>query len=225
MMDSVTRFAMAQREIGLATGRTSCNEGLPLPAFFRSSQSYLKGAVLPIKEVLQVFTRSSSKEMTPTSRSPTPCEVSWMGILFCPETGSRKSLAGDRLAASISRSMNDVVTSEQTESAALLRRILAAWKESQDLVSIGAIRKELTPWSTRPCNCPTDKTIPHSESDGVFDTRTNSTLTHSAHTGGDPTSAEFSASTSTNCRTDTGTGFVTRRRLLSNETVSTRKST
>jgi flagellum-specific ATP synthase len=47
--------------------------------------------------------------------------------------------------ASISRSMNDVVTSEQTESAALLRRILAAWKESQDLVSIGAYRAGTNP--------------------------------------------------------------------------------
>ena len=41
--------------------------------------------------------------------------------------------------------MNDVVTSEQTESAALLRRILAAWKESQDLVSIGAYRAGTNP--------------------------------------------------------------------------------
>ena len=41
--------------------------------------------------------------------------------------------------------MNDVVTSEQTESAALLRRILAAWRESQDLVSIGAYREGTNP--------------------------------------------------------------------------------
>ena len=145
MMDSVTRFAMAQREIGLATGEPPATRGYPpsvfsiLPKLLERSGLTDKGSITGFYTVL-VEGDDTNEPVSDTVR----------GILDGHLVLSRKLAhenhwpAIDSLA-SISRSMNDVVTSEQTESAALLRRILAAWKESQDLVSIGAYQEGTNP--------------------------------------------------------------------------------
>ena len=145
MMDSVTRFAMAQREIGLAAGEPPATRGYPpsvfsiLPKLLERSGLTDKGSITGFYTVL-VEGDDTNEPVSDTVR----------GILDGHLVLSRKLAhenhwpAIDSLA-SISRSMNDVVTSEQTESAALLRRILAAWRESQDLVSIGAYRAGTNP--------------------------------------------------------------------------------
>lgn len=145
MMDSVTRFAMAQREIGLAAGEPPATRGYPpsvfsiLPKLLERSGLTDKGSVTGFYTVL-VEGDDNNEPVSDTVR----------GILDGHLVLSRKLAhenhwpAIDSLA-SISRSMNDVVDSRQIESAALLRRVLAAWRESQDLVSIGAYREGTSP--------------------------------------------------------------------------------
>jgi flagellum-specific ATP synthase len=145
MMDSVTRFAMAQREIGLAAGEPPATRGYPpsvfsiLPKLLERSGLTDKGSITGFYTVL-VEGDDTNEPVSDTVR----------GILDGHLVLSRKLAhenhwpAIDSLA-SISRSMNDVVTAEQTKSAGLLRRILAAWRESQDLVSIGAYRAGTNP--------------------------------------------------------------------------------
>lgn len=145
MMDSVTRFAMAQREIGLAAGEPPATRGYPpsvfsiLPKLLERSGLTDKGSITGFYTVL-VEGDDNNEPVSDTVR----------GILDGHLVLSRKLAhenhwpAIDSLA-SISRSMNDVVDSRQIESAALLRRVLAAWRESQDLVSIGAYREGTNP--------------------------------------------------------------------------------
>lgn len=145
MMDSVTRFATAQREIGLAAGEPPATRGYPpsvfsvLPRLLERSGLTDKGSITAFYTVL-VEGDDTNEPIADTVR----------GILDGHLVLSRKLAhenhwpAIDSLA-SISRSMNDVVTPEQTESAAMLRRVLAAWRESQDLVSIGAYRAGTNP--------------------------------------------------------------------------------
>lgn len=145
MMDSVTRFAMAQREIGLAAGEPPATRGYP-PSVFSILPKLLERSGLTDKGSITGFYTVLVEGDDPNE----PVSDSVRGILDGHLVLSRKLAhenhwpAIDSLA-SISRSMNDVVAPEQIESAALLRRILAAWRESQDLVSIGAYREGTNP--------------------------------------------------------------------------------
>jgi flagellum-specific ATP synthase len=145
MMDSVTRFAMAQREIGLAAGEPPATRGYP-PSVFSILPKLLERSGLTDKGSITGFYTVLVEGDDPNE----PVSDAVRGILDGHLVLSRKLAhenhwpAIDSLA-SISRSMNDVVAPEQIESAALIRRILAAWRESQDLVSIGAYREGTNP--------------------------------------------------------------------------------
>lgn len=145
MMDSVTRFAMAQREIGLAAGEPPATRGYPpsvfslLPKLLERSGLTDKGSITGFYTVL-VEGDDTNEPVSDTVR----------GILDGHLVLSRKLAhenhwpAVDSLA-SISRSMPDVTSTEHQEASALLRRVMAAWKESQDLVQIGAYRAGTNP--------------------------------------------------------------------------------
>ena len=145
MMDSVTRFAMAQREIGLAAGEPPATRGYPpsvfslLPKLLERSGLSDSGSVTGFYTVL-VEGDDGNEPIADTVR----------GILDGHLVLSRKlAHAGHWPAidvlASISRSMPDVTSLEHQRSAQALRRVLAAYRESQDLISIGAYRAGTNP--------------------------------------------------------------------------------
>lgn len=145
LMDSVTRFATAQREIGLAAGEPPATRGYPpsvfslLPRLLERSGLTEKGSITGFYTVL-VEGDDTNEPVSDTVR----------GILDGHIVLSRK-LAHENhwpaidVLSSISRSMPDVTSPEQQEAAAVLRRILAAWHDSEDLISIGAYRQGTNP--------------------------------------------------------------------------------
>lgn len=145
MMDSVTRFAMAQREIGLAAGEPPATRGYPpsvfslLPKLLERSGNTENGSITAFYTVLV--------EGDDTNE---PVADAVRGILDGHLVLSRRLAhenhwpAIDALA-SISRSMPDVVSSAQLAAAASLRRVMAAYREAKDLVSIGAYRTGTNP--------------------------------------------------------------------------------
>ena len=138
VMDSVTRFATASREIGLAAGEPPTVRGYP-PSFF---------ATLPklVERMGRTETGSITGLLTVLLDADDPNEPvadTLRGLLdghvfLSRELAERGHYPAIDVPASLSRLMPDLVSSDHLESAACLRGILSTWSEGRDLVEIGA---------------------------------------------------------------------------------------
>lgn len=145
MMDSLTRFAMAQREIGLAIGEPPVARGYTpsiyaeFPKLLERSGNFEKGSITGIYTVL-VEGDDTNEPVADTVR----------GILDGHIVLSRK-LANENhfpaidVNASISRLMNNIVSEEHREVASKLRDILSIYAKNEDLISIGAYKSGTNP--------------------------------------------------------------------------------
>lgn len=138
MMDSVTRYAMAQREIGLAVGEPPTTRGYPpsvfslLPQLLERAGASDRGTITALYTVLV-----ESDDMND------PIGDSVRGILDGHIVLSRKIAAMNHYPAidipvSLSRLMNDITTPDHKALAARLRSLLAVYQKAQDLVNVGA---------------------------------------------------------------------------------------
>lgn len=138
MMDSVTRFAMAQREIGLAAGEPPATRGYPpsvfalLPRLLERAGMAARGSITGIYTVL-VDGDDFNEPIADAARS----------ILDGHIVLSRNLAQGGHYPAidvlsSVSRVMGDIVDEPQRQAAARFKRWLATYQEVQDLVEIGA---------------------------------------------------------------------------------------
>lgn len=141
MMDSLTRFAMAQREIGLSVGEPPVARGYTpsiyseLPKLLERSGNFETGSITGIYTVL-VEGDDTNEPISDTVR----------GIIDGHIILSRKVAAKNHYPAidilnSVSRLMNDIVVPEQKEAANKIRRLLSIYESNADLVSIGAYKK------------------------------------------------------------------------------------
>lgn len=141
MMDSVTRFGRAQREIGLAAGEPPTRRGFPpsvfstLPRLMERSGNSDKGSITALYTVLV-----EGDDMTEPIADETRSILDGHIIL------SRKLAAANHypaidVLASVSRVMNSIVTKEHKTAAQKLRKILAKFAEVELLVQIGEYKK------------------------------------------------------------------------------------
>ncbi|QAT39951.1 flagellar protein export ATPase FliI [Clostridium sp. JN-9] len=141
MMDSVTRFAMAQREVGLAIGEPPATKGYTpsvfamLPKLMERSGMSDKGSITAFYTVL-VDGDDFNEPIADAVR----------GILDGHIVLSRALAAKNHYPAidvlnSISRLMNEVTDSDHKKAAGLCRDLLSAYKDAEDLINIGAYVK------------------------------------------------------------------------------------
>lgn len=146
MVDSITRFCMAQREIGLAVGEPPSASGYT-PSVFATLPKLLeragngagKGSITGFYTVLV-----EGDDMNE------PIADAVRGILDGHFVLSRKLASRGQFPAidplqSISRVMSDLVTEEQRSNAELARRVLADYAEVEDLITIGAYKEGQNP--------------------------------------------------------------------------------
>ncbi len=140
MMDSMTRFSMAQREIGLASGEPPVSRGYPpsvyaeMPKLLERAGKTAKGSITGIYTVL-VDGDDMNEPIADTAR----------GILDGHIVLSRKMAHKNHYPAidilqSISRVMSSIATKEHKEAANRLKNVLATYNEAEDLINIGAYK-------------------------------------------------------------------------------------
>ncbi|MFH0802779.1 MAG: flagellar protein export ATPase FliI [bacterium] len=138
MMDSVTRFAMAQREVGLAVGEPPTTRGYTpsvfalLPKLLERSGTSSLGTITGLYTVL-VEADDMNEPVADSIRA-----ILDGHIVLSRDLAAQNHYPPIDVLNSISRLMIDVVSNQHRESAGRLRDVLAAYRDSKDLVSIGA---------------------------------------------------------------------------------------
>jgi flagellum-specific ATP synthase len=138
MMDSVTRFAMAQREVGLAIGEPPATRGYTpsvfalLPKLLERSGTSAKGSITGLYTVL-VDGDDMNEPIADAVRAILDGHV----VLSRQLAHSGHYPAIDILQ-SVSRLVGDIVSPEVRMAGQELRRLLAAMRDKEDLISIGA---------------------------------------------------------------------------------------
>jgi len=141
MMDSLTRFAMAQREIGLATGEPPVARGYTpsiyseLPKLLERSGNFNTGSITGIYTVL-VEGDDTNEPIADTVRG-----ILDGHIVLTRKLANSNHFPAIDVNASISRLMTDIVTKEHNLSAKKVRDTLSLYYENYDLISIGAYKK------------------------------------------------------------------------------------
>lgn len=145
MMDSLTRFAMAQREVGLAVGEPPVARGYTpsiyaaLPKLLERSGNFERGSITGIYTVL-VEGDDTNEPIADTVRS-----IIDGHIVLSRKIATRNHYPAIDVLGSISRLMNDIAPREQVKIASRLRNMLAVYESNQDLISIGAYKNGTNP--------------------------------------------------------------------------------
>lgn len=140
MMDSLTRFSMAQREIGLASGEPPVSRGYPpsvyaeLPKLLERAGNSDKGSITGLYTVL-VDGDDFNEPITDTARG-----ILDGHIMLSRKLGHKNHYPAIDVLQSISRVMNSIVTKEHKQLAGKLKNIMAVYQESEDLINIGAYK-------------------------------------------------------------------------------------
>jgi flagellum-specific ATP synthase len=138
VMDSVTRLAMAQREIGLAAGEPPSQRGYPpsvfslLPKIFERAGNFRKGSITGFFTVL-VEGDDFNDPISDASRA-----ILDGHIVLSRELGAMGHYPAIDILNSVSRLASRVATAEQREAARKLRQALASYRQSEDLINLGA---------------------------------------------------------------------------------------
>ncbi len=141
MMDSVTRFGRAQREIGLAAGEPPTRRGFPpsvfseLPKLMERAGNNEKGSITALYTVLV-----EGDDMTEPIADETRSILDGH-IVLSRKLAARNHYPAIDVQASVSRVMNAIVTKEHKKAAQRLRQILAKYAEVELLVQIGEYKK------------------------------------------------------------------------------------
>jgi flagellum-specific ATP synthase len=141
LADSITRMAMAQRQIGLSAGEPPTTKGYPpsvfslLPRLLERSGRAKSGSITGLYSVL-VEGDDLNEPISDAARSILDGHI-WLSR----DLANRGHYPAISVLESVSRVMNDVVSPEQRAAAAALRRTIAVWNDIADLVNIGAYAK------------------------------------------------------------------------------------
>lgn len=147
LMDSLTRFAQAQREIGLAVGEAPATKGYPPSVFAKLPQLVERAGngVVGGGSITAFYT-----VLTEGDDQQDPIADSARAILDGHIVLSRRIAEAGQypaidIEASISRAMTEIVTSEQFEASRLLRELISTYNQSRELVNLGAYQSGTNP--------------------------------------------------------------------------------
>lgn len=145
LMDSLTRFSMAQREVGLAVGEPPVSRGYTpsvfamMPKLLERAGTSENGSITGLYTVL-VDGDDLNEPITDTARG-----ILDGHIVLSRSLANRGHYPSIDVLASISRVMPDVVSDEHKDIALKIKKTMAIYKEAEDLINIGAYVKGSNP--------------------------------------------------------------------------------
>jgi flagellum-specific ATP synthase len=145
MMDSLTRFAMAQREIGLATGEPPVARGYTpsiyaiMPKLLERTGNFETGSITGIYTVL-VEGDDVNEPISDTVRG-----IIDGHIVLSRKIAMRNHYPAIDILGSVSRLMNDIATIEQNQIAGTMRNMMSIHETNYDLINIGAYKNGTNP--------------------------------------------------------------------------------
>lgn len=138
MMDSVTRFAMAQREVGIAIGEPPAQKGYTpsvfaiLPKLMERTGTSDKGSITAFYTVL-VDGDDFNEPIADTTRG-----ILDGHIVLSRDLANKNHYPSIDVLNSLSRLMNEIASKEDIKIASFARDMLAEYREAEDLINIGA---------------------------------------------------------------------------------------
>lgn len=145
MMDSLTRFAIAQREVGLAIGEPPTTRGYTpsvfatLPRLVERAGNAARGSITGLYTVL-VEGDDMNEPVADTVRGLLDGH-----IVLARKLASRNHYPAIDVLQSVSRLMPEITSREQQQRAAQVRDLMAAYQEAADLIEIGAYQAGSNP--------------------------------------------------------------------------------
>lgn len=145
MMDSLTRFCMAQREIGLSTGEPPVARGYTpsiytaLPKLLERSGNFEQGSITGIYTVL-VEGDDTNEPISDTVRGIVDGH-----IVLSRKVAMRNHYPAIDILASISRLMSSIAEQEHQRAAGRIRQMMSVYQDNRDLLSIGAYKSGSNP--------------------------------------------------------------------------------
>lgn len=145
MMDSVTRYAMAMREVGLAIGEPPATRGYTPSVFAALPKLLERAGTGPTGSITAFYT-----VLVDGDDMNEPIADAVRGILdghivLNRGLANKGHFPAIDVLASVSRVMNDIVTEEQRSAAEQLKKLLSVYRSSEDLINIGAYQQGSNP--------------------------------------------------------------------------------
>ena len=145
MLDSVTRIALAQREVGLAVGEPPATRGYTpsvfalMPKFLERAGCNEYGTITGLYTVL-VEGDDFNEPVSDTARS-----ILDGHIMLSRSLAHKNHYPAIDILQSISRVMNNIVDKEHKDAAGKIRSLLASYAKNEDLINIGAYQRGADP--------------------------------------------------------------------------------
>jgi flagellum-specific ATP synthase len=145
LMDSVTRFAMAQREIGLAAGEVPTTRGYPPSVFAMLPQLVERSGITQRGSITAFYT-----VLVEGDDANEPISDALRGLLDGHIHLSRNIAARGRYPAldilpSLSRLQSQLITPEMRSAVETVRKSMAIYRDNEDLINIGAYTRGSNP--------------------------------------------------------------------------------
>jgi flagellum-specific ATP synthase len=146
VMDSVTRFAMAQREVGLAAGEPPSSKGYTpsvfamLPRLLERAGNFMSGGSITGFYTVLVEGDDMSEPIADSVRS-----ILDGHIILNRELAWRNHYPCIDVLSSVSRLMNDLVPKPYLQKSGKLREWIATYNKAEDMINIGAYAKGSNP--------------------------------------------------------------------------------
>ncbi|MBQ8435634.1 MAG: FliI/YscN family ATPase [Oscillospiraceae bacterium] len=145
MMDSLTRYCMAEREIGLSIGEPPVARGYTpsiyasLPKLLERCGNFRTGSITGLFTVL-VEGDDSNEPVSDTVRG-----IIDGHIMLSRKIAIKNHYPAIDVTASLSRLMSEIASPEQKQAASKIRKIMSLYQENADLISIGAYKSGTNP--------------------------------------------------------------------------------